>query len=163
MASKPNKTAHHDKDSTDLPEFEAAAADGAPTPLANPTAPVGGVITGTTGIDRAGNVWLMAGPPRLAASWTFVATVAFPAPYPAALVEPGPPLLGTTGNWLREAHRLHPRRHDVMDCWNIPECRPWISPPDIATSDSFTLRPGRGKVNGRPGHQGMSRMGTGRQ
>jgi hypothetical protein len=75
MASKPNKT--HDKDPVDLPESFAA---GVPTPLVNPTAPVGGVVTGTTGIDRAGNVWLMAGPPRLSASWTFVATVAFPAP-----------------------------------------------------------------------------------
>jgi hypothetical protein len=61
------------------PRSTASADNPVPTPLV-PTVPVGGVITGTTGIDRAGNIWLMAGPPRLSASWTFVATVAFPAP-----------------------------------------------------------------------------------
>jgi hypothetical protein len=50
-----------------------------PTPAPLVTSPVGGVSTSFTGIDTAGNVWLRAGPPHNKASWTFVATVAFPA------------------------------------------------------------------------------------
>jgi hypothetical protein len=64
-------------DTNPMAGFATTQTTGDVTPLV--TSPVGGVSTSFTGIDTAGNIWLRAGPPHNKASWTFVATVAFPA------------------------------------------------------------------------------------
>ena len=64
-------------DTNPMAGFASPTTTGDPTPLV--TSPVGGVSTNMTGIDTAGNIFLRAGPPHNKASWTFVATVAFPA------------------------------------------------------------------------------------
>jgi hypothetical protein len=46
--------------------------------MADPTAPVGAVRTGSTGVDQAGNVWYLG-----LSGLTFIATIALPLPQAA--------------------------------------------------------------------------------
>jgi len=82
MVKHPARHGHTRRDNDDDDENEntntaPVQQDTTPTPAVNPTAPVGPVRTGSTGIDQAGNIWYIGiGGTGL----TFLATTTLPLP-----------------------------------------------------------------------------------